>query len=158
MSPSFWATLPASAFDQPQFTTQRKPYYGNVRRPNSLSLSSSPPGTRGRLPLQRVFTGRHCHEFLGAKFHWHDAKLVRRRALPCRPSLRDGEGRTHVIHRIAPLLNLNHRRNPMQKTLLIGYLGKDPEMKYTPGGTAITTFTMASTECCKYGVGEPQEH
>ena len=27
----------------------------------------------------------------------------------------------------------------MQKTLLIGYLGKDPEMKYTPGGTAIAT-------------------
>ena len=27
----------------------------------------------------------------------------------------------------------------MQKTLLIGYLGKDPETKYTPGGTAIAT-------------------
>jgi len=25
----------------------------------------------------------------------------------------------------------------MQKTLLIGYLGKDPEMKYTAGGTAL---------------------
>ena len=34
----------------------------------------------------------------------------------------------------------------MQKTLLIGYLGKDPEMKYTAGGTAIATFTIASTE------------
>ena len=33
----------------------------------------------------------------------------------------------------------------MQKTLLIGYLGKDPEIKYTAGGTAIAT-------------GEPQEH
>ena len=32
----------------------------------------------------------------------------------------------------------------MQKTLLIGYLGKDPEMKYTAGGTAIATFTIAS--------------
>ena len=29
----------------------------------------------------------------------------------------------------------------MQKTLLIGYLGKEPEMKYTSGGTAIATFT-----------------
>ena len=46
----------------------------------------------------------------------------------------------------------------MQKTLLIGYLGKDPEMKYTPSGTAITTFTMASTERWKNGAGEPQEH
>jgi len=44
----------------------------------------------------------------------------------------------------------------MQKTLLIGYLGKDPEMKCTPGGTAITTFTIASTERWKNGAGEPQ--
>jgi hypothetical protein len=34
----------------------------------------------------------------------------------------------------------------MQKTLLIGYLGKDPEMKYTADGTAIATFTIASTD------------
>jgi single-strand DNA-binding protein len=46
----------------------------------------------------------------------------------------------------------------MQKTLLIGYLGKDPEMKYTAGGTAIATFTIASTERSKSSVGEPQEH
>ena len=46
----------------------------------------------------------------------------------------------------------------MQKILLIGYLGKDPEMKYTPGGTAITTFTIASTERWKNGGGELQEH
>jgi single-stranded DNA-binding protein len=30
----------------------------------------------------------------------------------------------------------------MQKTLLIGYLGKDPEIKYTPGGTAIATYLL----------------
>ena len=46
----------------------------------------------------------------------------------------------------------------MQKTLLIGYLGRDPEMKYTPGGTAIATFTIASTERWKNSAGEPQEH
>ncbi|HEX8802109.1 MAG TPA: single-stranded DNA-binding protein [Terriglobales bacterium] len=46
----------------------------------------------------------------------------------------------------------------MQKTLLIGYLGKDPEMKYTPGGTAIATFTIASTERWKNSASEPQEH
>ena len=46
----------------------------------------------------------------------------------------------------------------MQKTMLIGYLGKDPEMKYTPGGTAIATFTIASTERWKNSAGEPQEH
>ena len=46
----------------------------------------------------------------------------------------------------------------MQKFLLIGYLGKDPEMKYTPGGTPITTFSVASTERWKNGGGELQEH
>ena len=45
----------------------------------------------------------------------------------------------------------------MQKTLLIGYLGKDPEMKYTAGGTAIATFTIAITERWKNSAGEPQE-
>ena len=36
----------------------------------------------------------------------------------------------------------------MQKTLLIGYLCKDPEMKYTPGGTAIATFRTPSMIRC----------
>ena len=45
----------------------------------------------------------------------------------------------------------------MPKALLIGYLGKDPEMKYAPGGgTAIATFTIASTERWKNSAGEPR--
>ena len=31
----------------------------------------------------------------------------------------------------------------MQKTLLIGHLGKDPEMKYTPGGNLIRALIWA---------------
>jgi single-strand DNA-binding protein len=31
----------------------------------------------------------------------------------------------------------------LNKVLLIGNLGKDPEMKYTPQGTPITTFSLA---------------
>jgi single-strand DNA-binding protein len=31
----------------------------------------------------------------------------------------------------------------LNKVLLIGNLGRDPEMKYTPQGTPITTFSMA---------------
>ncbi|HZC05742.1 MAG TPA: single-stranded DNA-binding protein [Ktedonobacterales bacterium] len=31
----------------------------------------------------------------------------------------------------------------MNKIMLIGNLGKDPELNYTPSGTAITKFTMA---------------
>jgi single-stranded DNA-binding protein len=30
----------------------------------------------------------------------------------------------------------------MQKILIIGYLGRDPELKYTPQGAVITPFTQ----------------
>jgi len=32
-----------------------------------------------------------------------------------------------------------------QKVVLIGNLGQDPEMRYTPGGTAVTHFSVATT-------------
>jgi single-strand DNA-binding protein len=31
-----------------------------------------------------------------------------------------------------------------QKLILVGNLGKDPEMRYTPAGTAVTTFNIAT--------------
>ncbi|MBV9228140.1 MAG: single-stranded DNA-binding protein [Chloroflexi bacterium] len=31
----------------------------------------------------------------------------------------------------------------MNKIMLIGNLGRDPEMSYTPSGTAVTKFTLA---------------
>ncbi len=33
----------------------------------------------------------------------------------------------------------------LNKILLIGNLGRDPEMSYTPSGTAITKFSLAAT-------------
>jgi single-strand DNA-binding protein len=33
-----------------------------------------------------------------------------------------------------------------QKITLIGNLGRDPEMRYTPSGQQVTTFSMATTE------------
>jgi len=38
-----------------------------------------------------------------------------------------------------------------QQTVILGNLGKDPEMKYSASGTAITTFSVAVSE--KYGEG-----
>jgi len=46
----------------------------------------------------------------------------------------------------------------MQKVLLIGYLGRDPEVKYSQQGTAIAQFSVATTERWKDKGGEPQEH
>ena len=34
----------------------------------------------------------------------------------------------------------------VNKVILIGTLGKDPELKYTPQGTAVTKFSMATNE------------
>ena len=48
--------------------------------------------------------------------------------------------------------------NTMQKVMLIGNLGCDPEVKYSQQGTAIAQFSVASTERWKNREGEPQEH
>jgi len=46
----------------------------------------------------------------------------------------------------------------MQKFLLIGNLGCDPEVKYSQQGTAIAQFSIATTERWKDKGGELQEH
>jgi single-strand DNA-binding protein len=45
----------------------------------------------------------------------------------------------------------------LNKVMLIGRLGKDPELKYTAGGTAVATFTMATDESYKDREGQKQE-
>ena len=46
----------------------------------------------------------------------------------------------------------------MQKVLLIGYLGRDPEVKYSQQGTAIALFSVATTERWNGKGGKLQEH
>ena len=45
----------------------------------------------------------------------------------------------------------------MNKIMLIGNLGKDPEMNYTPSGTAVTKFSLAVNRFRKSSTGERQE-
>lgn len=45
----------------------------------------------------------------------------------------------------------------VNKVILVGRLGKDPELRYTPSGTAVATFTMATTENYKDREGQKQE-
>ena len=33
----------------------------------------------------------------------------------------------------------------LNKVMIIGYLGRDPEMRYTPSGRPVTTYTVATT-------------
>jgi len=44
------------------------------------------------------------------------------------------------------------------KIIVVGYLGRDPELRYTPDGTPVCNFTIATTERKKDKTGEMQEH
>lgn len=44
----------------------------------------------------------------------------------------------------------------INKVILIGRLGKDPEVKYTPSGTPVAKFSLATDEVFKDRTGEQQ--
>lgn len=45
----------------------------------------------------------------------------------------------------------------LNKVLLIGNLGKDPEVRYTASGTAVASFSLATSERFKNKAGEYEE-
>ena len=45
----------------------------------------------------------------------------------------------------------------MNKIMLIGNLGKDPEMNYTPSGVAVTKFSLAVNRITKSSTGEREK-
>ena len=47
--------------------------------------------------------------------------------------------------------------NSVNKVILIGNLGKDPELKHTSGGTAVAKFTLATNERFKDKAGNWQD-
>ncbi len=49
-------------------------------------------------------------------------------------------------------------RGTLNKVILIGRLGKDPEMRYTPQGVAVTTFNVATNESYKDREGKEVEN
>jgi single-strand DNA-binding protein len=44
------------------------------------------------------------------------------------------------------------------KIILVGNLGRDPELRYTPQGTPVCSFTVATNEKRKDRAGETQDH
>ena len=44
-----------------------------------------------------------------------------------------------------------------QLVVLVGNLGRDPEMRFTPNGVQVTSFSLASSESYKTAEGEPKE-
>ena len=45
----------------------------------------------------------------------------------------------------------------MNKIIVIGHLGGDPEMRYTPNGQAVTSFSVASSHKYTTSDGERRE-
>jgi len=45
----------------------------------------------------------------------------------------------------------------VNKVILVGNLGRDPELRYTPGGTAVANFTLATNEAWTDKGGQKQE-
>jgi single-strand DNA-binding protein len=45
----------------------------------------------------------------------------------------------------------------LNKAMLLGYVGKDPELRYTSSGTAVASFSLATNESWKDKEGERQE-
>ncbi|QQS46695.1 MAG: single-stranded DNA-binding protein [Acidobacteriota bacterium] len=44
------------------------------------------------------------------------------------------------------------------KITIVGYLGRDPELKYTPQGTPVCKISIATTERRKNAAGQSEEH
>jgi single-strand DNA-binding protein len=44
------------------------------------------------------------------------------------------------------------------KITIVGYLGQDPQLRYTPKGIAVCNFSVATTERRKNEQGETEEH
>ena len=45
----------------------------------------------------------------------------------------------------------------VNKVIILGRLGQDPELKYTPGGMAVCNFTLATSESWADKAGQKQE-
>src|SRR4029450_1686480 len=79
-------------------------------------------------------------------------------------SAADYEHATIVALRIDPPGRRDYRRVPedaamsVNKVLLIGNLGKDPEVRFTGGGQAVARFPVATSEVWNDREGQRQEH
>jgi single-strand DNA-binding protein len=46
----------------------------------------------------------------------------------------------------------------INKVILVGNIGRDVELRHTPGGTAVAKFSVATNEVWKDKAGQKQEH
>ncbi|HBN45190.1 MAG TPA: single-stranded DNA-binding protein [Candidatus Marinimicrobia bacterium] len=49
------------------------------------------------------------------------------------------------------------QKGSVNKAVLVGHLGADPESRFTPSGVAVTTFNMATNESWKNNEGQYED-
>ena len=50
------------------------------------------------------------------------------------------------------------QRGSVNKVVIVGHMGADPETRFTPGGTAVANFSVATNERKKKADGEFEDH
>ncbi|SVA05228.1 uncharacterized protein METZ01_LOCUS58082 [marine metagenome] len=50
------------------------------------------------------------------------------------------------------------QKGSINRVILVGYLGGDPESRYTPSGTAVANFNVATNESRKNSDGDFEDH
>ena len=50
------------------------------------------------------------------------------------------------------------QKGSVNKVILVGHLGSDPEGRFTPGGTAVTTVSIATNESRRNNDGDWYDH
>ena len=77
---------------------------------------------------------------------------------PCQATARIGESADQI--RCGRTVATTERRTSMgsvNKVILVGNLGRDAELRYTPGGAAVATLNLATTEVFKDREGQKKE-
>ena len=65
--------------------------------------------------------------------------------------------RLAVLAQIAILVGASIASRGVNKVILVGNLGQDPEVKYMPNGNAVTNLSIATSESWKDQQGQPVE-
>ena len=65
--------------------------------------------------------------------------------------------RLAVLAQIAILVGASMASRGVNKVILVGNLGQDPEVKYMPNGNAVTNLSIATSESWKDQQGQPVE-
>src|SRR6185437_8008610 len=91
--------------------------------------------------------GRHSFDRIGA----HRLQPAIRTMRNAEPAKRRGAGSNErITHGRSSMASVN-------KVILVGNLGRDPETRYTTGGEAVTNISIATTDTWKDKAGEKQE-